>query len=215
MFFHQTEEKYGDNIARFRASPKVHKSPWNLRPVIAKCGTTIKDLSKWFNYELQKLCRYIPSYIKNSYEYHKKITSRKWPAGTLLFTADATAMYDNIDIDHGIKSVKLWLDSLREELPNDFLPTDVIIEALDIVMRNNVAQFGDCYFKQLCGSVMGTSVAVIYAGLYYAWHEKTKLLPTYNRFILDLSRFVDDMCVLWLGSYSDWLDFQRDMNDYG
>ena len=109
-FFHRTEEKYGDNIARFRASPKVHKSPWNLQPVIAKCGTTIEGLCKWLDYELQKLRPYIPSYIKNSYEYHKKITSRKWPAGTLLFTADATAMYDNIDIDHGIKSVKLWLD---------------------------------------------------------------------------------------------------------
>lgn len=214
-YLYKNQQKHGDTVARFRASPKVHKNPWALRPVIAKCGTTIEGLSKWLDYELQKLRTNIPTYIKNSNEYHQKITSRKWPAGTLLFTADATAMYDNIDIDHGINSVKLWLDDLRDELPTDFPPTDVIIDALDLVMRNNVARFGDCYFKQMCGTAMGTSVAVIYAGLYYAWHEKIKLLPTYNRFILDLSRFVDDMCGLWLGSYSDFLDFQRDMNDYG
>ena len=63
---------------------------------------------------------------------------------------------------------------------------------------------------------MGTSVAVIYASLYYGWHEKIiKLLPIYNKFILDLSRFVDDVCVLWLGSYIDFLNFKRDIDDYG
>ena len=43
-FFLRGKDKYGDKIARFRASPKVHKSPWALRPVIAKCGTYIECL---------------------------------------------------------------------------------------------------------------------------------------------------------------------------
>eukprot|EP00984_Skeletonema_dohrnii_P010740 scaffold4215_cov128-Skeletonema_dohrnii-CCMP3373.AAC.1 len=214
-FFLRGKDKYGDKIARFRASPKVHKSPWALRPVIAKCGTYIECLSKWLDYELQKLKGFIPSYIKDSRDYHRKITSRTWPAGTRIIVADASAMYDNIHIEHGIQSVQSWLESLSGQLPADFPPSDVILDALNVVMRNNIAQFGDCFFKQLCGTAMGTSVAVIYASLYYGWHEKTKLLPTYNEFILDLSRFVDDMCVLWLGSYSDFLNFKRDVDDYG
>eukprot|EP00985_Skeletonema_marinoi_P032348 scaffold39112_cov153-Skeletonema_marinoi.AAC.5 len=77
-------------------------------------------------------------------------------------------------------------------------------------------RFWRLFFEQLCGTAMGTSVAVIYASLYYGWHEKIiKLLPIYNKFILDLSRFVDDMCVLRLGSYIDFLNFKRDIDDYG
>lgn len=214
-FFSRGKEYYGDKIARFRATPKVHKTPWALRPVIAKCGTTVECLSKWLDYELQKLKHFIPSYIKDSRDYHRKITSRIWPAGTRIIVADASAMYDNITIEHGIQSIESWLEFLRGQLPADFPPSDVILDALNVVMRNNIAQFGDCFFKQLCGTAMGTSVAVIYAGLYYGWHEKVKLLPTYNESIQDLSRFVDDMCVMWLGSYSDFLNFKRDVDCYG
>ena len=31
-YIYRGREKYGDSIARFRASPKVHKDPWTLRP---------------------------------------------------------------------------------------------------------------------------------------------------------------------------------------
>ena len=216
-FFTRGSRKFGNKRAVFRAMPKIHKSPWALRPVIAKVGTTIECISKWLDYELQKLRKFIPTYIKDSRDYHQKITSRQWPAGTKIFTADASAMYDNIDIDHGVDIIKLWLESLqaRSELPDDFPTINAIIDGLNFVMRNNVAQYGDCFFKQLCGTAMGTSVAVIYAGLYYGWHEQIKLLPDYGRFILDLSRFVDDMCVLWLGNHSDFLNFKRDVDDFG
>eukprot|EP00984_Skeletonema_dohrnii_P031699 scaffold24547_cov71-Skeletonema_dohrnii-CCMP3373.AAC.1 len=30
-----------------------------------------------------------------------------------------------------------------------------------------------------------------------------------------MSRFVDDMTVLWLGSHNDYLNFKRDVNNYG
>ena len=214
-FFNRGRKLHGTNIAKFRATVKVHKLPaQKLRPVIAKCGTSIECLSKWLDYELQKLKKYIPTYIKNSEEYHHKITSRRWPAGTRIIAADATAMYDNIEIDHGIEAIKLWLDSLKDELPGDY-PHEAILDALNVVMRNNLAEFGDCHFKQIRGTAMGTSVAVIYAGLYYGWHEKAKLLPTYDQFILDMSRFVDDMTVLWLGSHNDYLNFKRDVNNYG
>ena len=47
-------------------------------------------------------------------------------------------------------------------------------------MRNNLMQFGDTYFLQLIGTAMGTSVAVVFANLYYSWHERNCILPHYN-----------------------------------
>jgi hypothetical protein len=207
----------GTKQGRFRATAKVHKSPHALRPINAKCGTGPESISKWLDYELQKLVQFIPSNIKDSKEYHARLTSKQWPAGTKIITADATAMYDNITIDHGIETTGKWLNHLKDnnQLPVDFPDTNIILEALSFIMKNNITQFGDCFFKQLCGTAMGTSVAVMYAGLYYGWHEKVRLLPGYLEEIQDLARFVDDLSVLWLGSLGRFHDFKRDINDFG
>ena len=44
-FFKRGMELYGDSIARFGATAKVHKLPEMLRPVVAKVGTAIESVS--------------------------------------------------------------------------------------------------------------------------------------------------------------------------
>ncbi len=63
-------------------------------------------------------------------------------------------------------------------------------------MHHNIMQFGDSYFLQLVGTAMGTSVAVVFANLYFGWHEKMLLLPKYHdtlKRIIFHSQFVDDV----------------------
>ena len=38
-FFNRNRKIYGDNIARFRATAKVHKHPVKLMPIVAKVST--------------------------------------------------------------------------------------------------------------------------------------------------------------------------------
>ena len=206
-----------DRQGKFKALAKVHKSPHALRPINAKCGTGPESISKWLDYEFQKLVQFIPSNIKDSKDYHARLTSRQWPAGTKIITADATAMYDNITIDHGIEIIKNWLAHLKDnnKLPGDFPDTNIILDALNFIMKHNITKFGDCFFKQLCGTAMGTSVAVMYAGLYYGWHEKVRLLPDYQEEIQDLARFVDDLSILWLGSFDSFKRLKEAINDFG
>ena len=216
-YIRQCFDDAGTRQGRFRATAKVHKQPHALRPVNAKCGTGPESISKWLDYELQKLVQFIPSNIKDSKEYHARLTSKQWPAGTKIITADATAMYDNITINQGIEIIGKWLNHLNDnnQLPDDFPAINIILEALSFIMKNNITQFGDCFFKQLCGTAMGTSVAVMYAGFYYGWHEKVRLLPGYSEEIQDLARFVDDLSVLWLGSLTRFHNFKDDINDFG
>ena len=216
-YINKCYEAAGSRQGRFKATAKVHKSEPALRPINAKCGTGPESISKWLDYELQKLIPFIPSSIKDSKDYHAWLTSKQWPAGTKIITADATAMYDNITIDHGIETVGNWLHHLKDndELPGDFPGVQIILDALNFVMKFNITQFGDCFFKQLCGTAMGTSVAVVYAGLYYGWHEKVRLLPNYTEEIQDLARFVDDLSILWLGSLERFRELKRDINDFG
>ena len=119
----------------------------------------------------------LPWCIKNSDTFRTEILQIKIPPNARLVTFDAISMYSNIDLNHARTVMKHWLESYVPENTTDALPHDTILEALDLVMRNNIVQFGDSYFLQLVGTAMGTSVAVVFANLYFGWHKKTLLLP--------------------------------------
>ncbi|KAL7553243.1 hypothetical protein ACHAWF_016502 [Thalassiosira exigua] len=55
-------------------------------------------------------------------------------------------MYTNIDTEHAITAITVWLDSL--DLPNDY-PLGAVKEAMVLVMKNNIFEWGDIYFLQL------------------------------------------------------------------
>ena len=80
-------------------------------------------------------------------------------------------------------------------------------------MTNNVFEFGDSFFEQLCGCAMGTPVACIYATIYYAYHEKKRLLTRYSNNLLMMRRFIDDIFGIWVpnGDPDAWSNFERDL----
>ena len=77
-------------------------------------------------------------------------------------------MYTNIDTTHGLKILKDFLTELQNEgrLPDEF-DIDVLVEAATLTMRWNLFEFGDSYFLQLLGTVMGPPVAVMWAAVYF------------------------------------------------
>ncbi len=77
-------------------------------------------------------------------------------------------MYSNIDLDHGLEIMQLWLESLEQE-NNHFIPTKAILDALELVMRKNIMTFSDTNFLQLIRTAMGTPVAVMFAKLYFGF----------------------------------------------
>ena len=99
------------------------------------------------------------------------------PEDTTIHSADAKAMYVNIDTDHGLWVLRHWFDLHRMELPNNLAPVDLLLEALEIIMRNNSFTFGDTWWLQISGTAMGTSPAPPYATIYYSYHEETQILP--------------------------------------
>ena len=103
-------------------------------------------------------------------------------------------MYNNIDTKHAIRVVSWWLKDLdsKGQLPNNF-PLEAVIYDMETIMRNNVFEWGDMHFIQLLGTAMGTSSAVMWATLYYAYHKVHKLIPLHGQFLPYLIRFIDDM----------------------
>ena len=114
-FFCRSQEAHGDNIARFRATAKVQKTPIKLRPIVAKAGTAIESLSKWLDVMLQKVMKQLPWCIKNSDTFITEILQIKIPPNARLVTFDAISMYSNIDLNHARTVMKHWLESYVPE----------------------------------------------------------------------------------------------------
>ncbi|KAL7522484.1 hypothetical protein ACHAWX_007171 [Stephanocyclus meneghinianus] len=220
IFLRRCYRRDKPNIAQFRATVKVHKQPWQLRPVVAKIGTYIEGLSKWLDKQLFGLTTHVPTIVRDSQQLRDKLVELQLPPNARLFTADAVSMYQNIDITHGIQVMTLYTNYLRSHrlLPLGF-PTSAVIDGLKIVMRYNIFMFGDTHFLQLIGTAMGTSVAVVYANLYFGWHEINKILPRFQVELKRLNhphRFIDDFLGVWLGPTDEqWQELKNTFNNFG
>ncbi|KAL7554543.1 hypothetical protein ACHAWF_017999 [Thalassiosira exigua] len=97
------------------------------------------------------------------------------PAGAKLFTADAILMYANIDTNHAMQVIAGCLDQHHEagRLPSDF-PLAAVKETMEIIVKNNIFEWGDLYFLQLLGTAIGTSATCMWATLYYCVHKSVK-----------------------------------------
>ncbi len=74
------------------------------------------------------------------------LRDRRFPSDEKIFTADATAMYNNINTEHAIQVITWWLDKLKVEgkLPNGF-PIEAVKFSIRVIMKNSIFQFGVLY----------------------------------------------------------------------
>ena len=60
-------------FSRFYVTIKMHKDPHRFRPIVAQCGTAIASVSSWLHYKLKKLLPFVPTYIKNTRDFHERL----------------------------------------------------------------------------------------------------------------------------------------------
>ena len=203
----------------FYLTLKVHKNPWTTRPIVSCSGSLLYHLGIWVDSHLQKMATVQKTYIKNSRELKELITLqlRTLPPGAKLFTADATSMYTNINTGMAIIEIAQYLHQRSNQFAT--IPADALIDALTIIMRNNVFRFGDTFWHQLQGTAMGTPPAPTYANLFFAIHEN-RILPKYSTNLLVHKRYIDDIFGIWIPSADkakdeeQWKKYVSDIDNY-
>jgi hypothetical protein len=126
-------------------------------------------------------------------------------------------MYTNIDATTGISSIANFLQSNERNLPANF-PSNLFLQILEIVMKNNIFSFANTYWLQLCGTAMGTPVACACATLTFGHYENTVLLPTFSTSLLFYHRYINNIFGIWLPSPDDnitWKNFKETLNNLG
>jgi hypothetical protein len=202
-YFHRVFQIYR-RIPQFYTIPKVHKKPWKTRPIVSCVNSTLGYLSKYVDRHLQKVVHLCPAYLRDSQTLLDKLHDLgPLPKTAALVTADAVSMYTNIDTPHGLTTLRKWFSLHESQLPIGF-PTDMILDAIHLIMTTNVFQFDDTFWLQLTGTAMGTSLACMYATIYYSYHEETHILQTFARTqakphnaLLFYARLIDDAFQIW------------------
>jgi hypothetical protein len=204
-----------DPLPYFYLTMKVHKSPLKTRPIVSFSGSLFHSLGVWVDTHLQAVAKSFPSYLQSSFDLKTDLDSLNLPPNCRLFTADATSMYTNINTDAAITAIHDYIMHNQAQFPN--LPLTPLTAALKLIMKHNVFQFGDTFWKQLMGTAMGAPPAPTYANISFGTHENT-FLPTYRDRLAYYKRYIDDVFGIWI-CHEDpatdatlWAQFQTALN---
>jgi hypothetical protein len=211
-----------DPFGQFYAIYKIHKGMkngrWPTRPVCSDVSSLPHGLGKWIDNMLQPIASSQPSYFRDSFAFKQLLTPLTLPRGARLFTCDAKSMYTNIPTEPAIEQISTYLHSTANRQFTHYNPT-TLIDAIKIVFRNNVIQFGDTYWRQISGTGMGISPAPPWATIFYALHENT-FLPLWSTHLIFYKRFIDDVFGIWVPhpcpeqDTTLWNSFQNTMQQW-
>ena len=159
-----------ETLSTFYLLMKVHKTPLASRPIVSCSGTLLHSLGIWVDDKLQRVVLLQHSYFKSSTTLKEQLVEmNNLNEYNKLFTADAISMYTNINTNKALREIARYLNTQQHLFPD--VPVSALMEALDIIMNNNIFSFGDTYWHQISGTAMGTPPAPPYATLFYSIHE--------------------------------------------
>jgi hypothetical protein len=186
--------------------------------MVSVSGSITHGLGRWLDQQLKPIILQLPSYIESSLALKTQLGRFDLEFdNVLLFSCDAVSMYTNIDTDHALEVIATFL---RTSPLCAAVPSAAVIAGLEIIMQNNIFRFGDTFWHQRQGTVMGTPPAPPYATLYFAIH-KLETVPFFEASLPSYSRYIDDVLGVWIHDpdpgidRQNYLSFQACMNSFG
>jgi hypothetical protein len=183
-----------DPFGVFYLLMKVHKTPVASRGIISGIGILLPALRTWVDTKHQYLAHHRPTYFESSYELKKMLSTITLPPHTFLFAVDAISIYTNIPTAKDLSFINTHIRETAYEFQH--IPAESLIEALGIVMRNNIFTFGDVTYKKIHGTTMGTPPAPVWANLYISINKDT-FLQQFNSNLTFYKRFIGNVLGMW------------------
>ncbi len=197
-----TQENVG-NPSYMYLLAKIHKEPLKTRAIISSSGSLCSSIAKWLSVELKKIISRMKYVSTSSAQVVNELRTLDISERSSLFTMDAVSMYTNIHVGHALPVI---LEFLREHELGKAIVLEKGINlgrlefVIDLVMNNNIFQFGDTFWLQLAGTAMGTPPAPDYATLYFAIFELS-LIAKFPE-IIYYRRYIDDGLGCWNHSHN-------------
>jgi hypothetical protein len=194
--------------------PKIHKvkNPGELppgRPIISANGCPTERISAFVDENIKGALPHIPSYIKDTTDFIRKIESIKIPKNSILVSFDVSSLYTNIPNDEGVRAAAR---SMLKHKP-EYADIRTVIKLLKEVLTKNNFSFNGKDYLQVGGTAMGTKLAPSYANIFMGDLEENLLLNAEKEPYLWL-RFIDDIFVIWTHGLDELLKFEKYINEF-
>ena len=131
------------------------------------------------------------------------------PDDAILVTADVVGLYPNIPHEEGLQALGEALDRRS----NNKIPTNVLMEMTEFVLKNNFFEFDSKTYHQKLGTAIGTKFAPPYACIFMDKLEKGFLQGQQLTPWLWL-RYIDDVFFIWTHGREELKAFLRALNSF-
>ena len=113
-----------------------------------------------------------------------------------LFTAYSIAIHPNINTEEGLTFLTLALNNLMFKV-NHNLPRKETITTIKLLLRFNVFQFEDAYYRRKEGEEMGSPFTCLWEFLTFSKMEMLVFIPKFKKNVAVFKRRADDMFLIW------------------
>jgi len=200
----------------FHAIPKIHKTPWSIRPIVPMHSYVTNRLAQFVQVMLHPLEACFPWVCTSSKSFVWKLLRygrRHDHAGRQLLSGDVRSMYTNVPRKELCDVIRKVLK--RKSKYPDHLQ-DFLVRSVAFLNNTVFFRFKDQVYHQLEGIAMGLPCGPSLANLYLAYFEEEQNvgdIPFYQRYIDDcfaVDFSADNVLkVLAPGLVLDWVTSQE------
>ena len=136
---------------------KTHKTGTPVRLLTSGCNSATEGLSSFVEKKCAPLAQNMKSRIKDNnhmLEIIDEINTNGIPEDAILVSLDIENMFPSIDNKRGMQTIRERLDK-EENFP---LPTDCIVEAIEIILTSNNSKFNGTNYIQKNGTATGSKI---------------------------------------------------------
>ena len=211
-----TEAGFGYVYMNYKAHKPEKQYPG--RYITSGCGSPTERLSMWIEHYLKPLMDTLPCRLQDTPHFLRKLdqynsSSEEGISSVILCSWDIEAMFPNIDNELGLTACKDILNKRPIQEPS----TESIVEAIQITLEENIAEFDQHVVKQCSGTAMGPHHACSYTDIAVDKAiDKRVNDPHENPWkhcIALWGRFRDDIFCIWTGSEEELQDFNLWLNN--
>ena len=212
LYHHLQPQNCIYKIPQFYGLPKIHKSFVTvppIRPIVSQCNSLLSTTAKFLDHILQPLAKSYPDYLHNSTSLINILENTTLSRNTILVSLDIVSLFPSIPQSECLSIIH------QELLTHSNLLTfnpNLIMQLLDLHLRNNYFEFGSFIFKQTTGIAMGAAFSPTVANIYMSVFIK-RFLSTCSETPVILLRYIDDIFMLWPKQH-DITNFVTQLNSY-
>ena len=140
--------------------PKLHKPNIPMRPIVSFCGSPTYQLSKYLTNVLKPLKDESRHKLQSTENFIDAIKTIQIPDDHKLVSFDLKSLFTSILLQLALDCTENAIKNSTAELP---LPTDDIMDLLNLCLTSTYFQYNGKHYKQLHGTAMGFPVSVVVA----------------------------------------------------